>query len=285
MSDYALSIGGRLIRVAGNDDLALLTRIPGIAPFAVPRQGQPDMTVLLEQPLTIPAVTPLHSFDIADGEVNCTLGRDAEGVYYYSFSSGSCLGFDPRQPQRTLLSPCSDPNVLRFALWTAYAMMGLWQGVQPIHTSTVVWHGQAVLCLGESGTGKSTHTRLWRENIEDAFLLNDDSPIVSVRGDEVEVYGSPWSGKTPCFRTDHYPVAALLRIRQAPHNNIVPLTTLKAFCALQPSCPPATSHDPLLLDRQTDFVGQVISRVRTYILECLPDGDAARLSYRTVFNQ
>ena len=285
MSEITFSIGGRQLLVAGGDDLERLMAIPGMAPFRVPSDGKADMTVLLEQPLPEPQTTTLHTFEIADGNIDCSLGKDADGVYYYTFSTGSRLCFDPRQPERTLLSPSDNYNVLRFALWTAYTMMGLWQGVQLVHTSTVVWHGQAVLCLGESGTGKSTHTRLWRENIEGSFLLNDDSPVVSVRDGKVEVYGSPWSGKTPCFRTDHYPVAAFLRLRQAKENRIKRLSTIEAFCALQPSCPPATSHDTLLLDRQSDFVGDMISRVPAYILECLPNGDAARLSNTTIFGK
>ena len=58
---------------------------------------------------------------------------------------------------------------------------------QELHSVMVVKDGKAVLCLGESGTGKSTHTRLWRENIEGAHLLNDDSPILRV------VDGTPYA--------------------------------------------------------------------------------------------
>ena len=49
-----------------------------------------------------------------------------------------------------------------------------------IHSSCIVYRDKAVLFLGESGTGKSTHTRLWRENIPEAVLLNDDSPMIRV---------------------------------------------------------------------------------------------------------
>ena len=49
-----------------------------------------------------------------------------------------------------------------------------------IHTSTIVYKGKAMLALGESGTGKSTHTRLICEHHKEAQLLNDDSPIVRI---------------------------------------------------------------------------------------------------------
>ncbi len=56
---------------------------------------------------------------------------------------------------------------------------------------------EAVMFLGESGTGKSTHSRMWLENIEGSTLLNDDAPAVRISADGTTAYGTPWSGKTP----------------------------------------------------------------------------------------
>ena len=59
-----------------------------------------------------------------------------------------------------------------------YGLMTVRKDTVALHGSCIVYKGKAVLFLGESGTGKSTHTRLWRENIAGSKLLNDDSPIV-----------------------------------------------------------------------------------------------------------
>jgi hypothetical protein len=97
------------------------------------------------------------------------------------------------------LNDMVDISVLRFGLWVMYGIViAPLRGIA-IHSSTIEWHERCALFLGESGTGKSTHTRLWRENIEDARLLNDDSPIIRVVDGRVLVFGSPWSGKTPCY--------------------------------------------------------------------------------------
>ena len=93
-------------------------------------------------------------------------------------------------------------RLYRFALWVGYGLMTLPYGTIAVHSSCIVYRDRAVLFLGESGTGKSTHTRLWREHVEGAFLLNDDSPVLRVEDDVVRVYGSPWSGKTPCYRQE-----------------------------------------------------------------------------------
>ena len=49
------------------------------------------------------------------------------------------------------------------------------------HGSVVAVDGAAYLCTAASGTGKSTHTRLWREYLGDnAVMVNDDKPLITV---------------------------------------------------------------------------------------------------------
>ena len=137
-----------------------------------------------------------------------------------------------------------------------------------IHSSVISLNDGAVLFLGESGTGKSTHTRLWREHIPGAELLNDDSPIVSIvqtadadpicgavqnpanapaaaaetpdasaattgaPKPQAMVFGAPWSGKTPCYRNVCQPIRAIVRLSQAPHNRIRRLRAIEEFSDL-----------------------------------------------------
>ena len=57
------------------------------------------------------------------------------------------------------------------------------------------------MLLGKSGTGKSTHSRLWLKYIPDTKLLNDDNPAVRIMDNNtIMIYGTPWSGKTPCYK-------------------------------------------------------------------------------------
>lgn len=135
------------------------------------------------------------------------------------------------------------PRLLRFALWMGYGLMTVRKDTVALHGSCIVYKGKAVLFLGESGTGKSTHTRLWRENIAGSKLLNDDSPIVRYEEGGVWVYGSPWSGKTPCYKAERYPLAGCVRLSQAPYNKIRRLNTLQAYAALHPSAPPAFAYE------------------------------------------
>ena len=281
-TEIQLSIGGLGLKVSGDSSMPAVKAIPGLHTFRAGRDERTDVHVVLDQPLASPDCRWLHRFEIVDGATECRFGIDTEKVYHYTFGTEGHLRFDPRQPDTVYTNALPNPDLARFALWTAYAMTGLRHQAVPIHSSVVVCHGRAVLCLGESGTGKSTHTGLWVKHIEGSYLLNDDCPILRVEGDEVVVYGSPWSGKAPCFRQERVPVAALLRLEQRPENTIRRLRTVESITALLPSCPPALAHDENCLDHMLMFIGGVIGRVPVFRLGCLPDADAARLAYNTI---
>ena len=84
------------------------------------------------------------------------------------------------------------------ALMLMYAAGTIGEDTLLIHASVIMNDDEGFVFLGRSGTGKSTHSRLWLENIEGSQLLNDDNPVVRKIDGQVRVFGSPWSGKTPC---------------------------------------------------------------------------------------
>lgn len=176
-------------------------------------------------------------------------------------------------------------RLLRFALWIGYGLMTASKGTIAIHSSSIVSDEKAVIFLGESGTGKSTHTRLWRENIPGAFLLNDDSPIIRVIDGTAWVYGSPWSGKTPCYVQERYPLAACVRLSQAPYNKMHKLHVIKGYAALHPSCPPEFAYDERIYSHISATLGKMLESVPVYHLECLPDAAAAQLSNSTIYSR
>jgi len=82
---------------------------------------------------------------------------------------------------------------------------------------------------------------------------------------------------------ESYPVAAIVRLRQSPFNHIEQLNRIEAFTALYPSCPPSFSSDPELTDQLCNSLSVLIEKIPVYLLDCLPDADAARLSFSTIF--
>lgn len=161
------------------------------------------------------------------------------------------------------------------ALMLLFAFSTAASGTLEMHASVVNCEGEGYMFLGKSGAGKSTHSRLWLENIPGSTLLNDDNPVVRVHQDgTVVVYGSPWSGKTPCYKNESVPVRAVVSITQAPHNVLRRVSVPEAYAAIYPSCS-GFKADKTMADAQHAAIAAFCTGVPSYELECLPDADAA----------
>lgn len=170
---------------------------------------------------------------------------------------------------------------LNNTLMMMYAFSSVEQKTLLMHSSVVRKEEIGYLCLGTSGTGKSTHTQLWLKNIEGADLMNDDNPVVRIVDGKVIVYGSPWSGKTPCYRNIKAQAGGFLQLKQAPHNIIRRQSTIETLASLLQSCS-VMKWDKRIHNKICDTISQIIPIVPCYLLECLPNDDAALLSYTTL---
>ena len=135
------------------------------------------------------------------------------------------------------------------------------------------------LFLGHSGTGKSTHARMWLQAFPNAWLLNDDNPILRVMDDgEVRVYGSPWSGKTPCYNNAYARVGGIVKLSQAPCNKIRTISLPEAYAYMLSSAS-GLKMDRQMADGMYETIKHVITHVKCYHLDCLPNTEAAEVCY------
>ena len=167
------------------------------------------------------------------------------------------------------------------ALMILFALATAGHGIALFHSSTVTYDNKAYMFLGVSGTGKSTHSSLWLKYIHGTELLNDDNPVVRVDGDDVTVYGSPWSGKTPCYRNHSNPLGGIVLLSQAPYNKIHRLKGIYAYVALVPSIS-GKRWDERIADGLHDTENALAMQVPVWHLECLPDEAAAQLCHQTI---
>lgn len=279
------------VRLRCNYDLASI--IKGFKPFEVETDSTTPVATITLHNSYAPELkgTPLASSYLAEANADGEFIRSESGYAYIvtrrDDTSHKAL-FEIDYTTKLIncyieLTDNIDISVLRFGLWVMYGIViAPLRGIA-IHSSTIEYDGRCALFLGESGTGKSTHTRLWRENIEGARLLNDDSPIIRIKDGRVNVYGSPWSGKTPCYINRQFPVAGFVRLSQAPYNKIKRLNALVAIGALLPSCPHIFAEDNTLQDELCTTLSEVITVTPVYTLACLPNAEAAHLSHSTLF--
>lgn len=289
-------IADHLIRLQGEDLVSLVSRMEGFAPFVVDDADAQSSVLTITTEGTDAMLVPtmaeeLYTFDADDdSELHSAFGTTAQGyIFRMSTPDGVVLqlwcekGAKVAYIKSRLQNDAMSMRTVRFAIWIAFGMAVVHLDTIPVHTSTITYQGRNVLFLGESGTGKSTHTRLWRENIEGATLLNDDGPMVRVMDGVAYVYGSPWSGKTPCYKNERYPLAGCVRLSQAPYNKIRKLSVIEAYAAIHPSCPPDFAYDDYLYDGISATLDKLLELVPFYHLECLPDAAAAQLSCKTIF--
>ena len=180
---------------------------------------------------------------------------------------------------------------LRFCVDNALMLMFAFRTVPlmtlEMHAAVVVMRetkGEELgyLFLGHSGTGKSTHAQQWLQAFPDAWLLNDDNPILRVMDNgEVWVYGSPWSGKTPCYTNAHVRVGGIIKLSQAPVNELQQLTLPQAYAYMLSSAS-GLKIDPLMSDQLYETIKYIITHVKCYLLNCLPNTDAAEVCFQGV---
>lgn len=163
------------------------------------------------------------------------------------------------------------------SLMLLYAFCTADKGTLEMHASVIRNDGRGFLFLAKSGTGKSTHSQLWLDNVPGSDLLNDDNPIVRIWPDgRIIVYGSPWSGKTPCYRNIECPVGAFVQIRRCKENKITRLSLLESYAIMYSSCSGFKASE-YMADGLHASLEAAVTGVRCYVLDCLPDAGAAEV--------
>ena len=170
---------------------------------------------------------------------------------------------------------------LNNALMLAFAFAGSARESLLVHASLVRHKGKGYAFIAKSGTGKSTQVSSWLRYIPDCDLMNDDNPIVRIVDGKAFIYGSPWSGKTPCYRNVKAPLGALTRIDRAKVNSIERLSPVEAFVSVLPSCS-SMKWDIDIYNKICNTVTRIIENVPVYTLHCLPDKEAALLCKNTI---
>ena len=150
------------------------------------------------------------------------------------------------------------------------------------HGSVVAVDGQAYLFTAKSGTGKSTHTRLWREMLgERAVMVNDDKPFLQIKEDKVLVWGSPWNGKHKLGTNICVPLKAICVLERGEENVIRPISAVEALPMLMQQSHRST--DPTAVAKMLQVINKLSTRVRFYRLKCNMDPEAAQVAYNGIF--
>ena len=276
------SVAGHRFYIKGEDSLLLWNSIENYLPFEVPAgECLFGVEVFLKAP------------EFAKKEVYIQNGLDEEQrLELFSVPEGWLVEMAPRRDMDICARMLFDAGYSRAkvylqggaatqrfgldnSLMVLFAFATARLGTIEMHASVVSNGGKAYMFLGRSGTGKSTHSRLWLENVPGTELVNDDNPVMRVQDDgRVLVYGSPWSGKTPCYRNMSLPAGAVVRISRAPENRITRLSAPMAYASITASCS-GFRPDRAIADDLHATISTIVGSVPCFVLDCLPDAEAA----------
>ena len=263
----------------------LIDKMGQYAPFSVEPSEQVVFSVRVVGKEDFPLVENISVEMNQDDDGSQILAGRLHGQPYFEFQLwGRCAArmvTDEHYQHADVLLVDEPLFGINNALMVMYALSTACLKTALFHSSVVSNAGYAYMFLGKSGTGKSTHSSLWLKHISGTELVNDDNPVVRRMPDGFYVFGSPWSGKTPCYRNVSYPLGGVVQLSQAPYNKIERLRPLTAYAALVPSIS-GKRWDKQVAEGLHQTEEMMAGEVAVWHLECLPDEAAARLSSETI---
>lgn len=177
----------------------------------------------------------------------------------------------------------TDPFLERAAIQRAFAEYLFDFDILLLHGSAIAVDGEGFLFTAHSGTGKSTHTRLWREVFGNrACMVNDDKPFLALRPDGVWLYGSPWSGKHGLDSNICVPLKGICLLQRGTENRIGPACPEALLPMLQKGAyaPMDTAKHPRFL-RLTE---ELARQVPLWKMACNKNPDAPMVAWQAMGN-
>ncbi len=115
-----------------------------------------------------------------------------------------------------------------FAYATAFNRAIIPFGAMLIHSSAIIVKGKAYLFSANSGVGKSTHTRLWKQLYGDEVIyINDDKPVVRIERGTAVAYGTPFDGGSGIANNISAPLGGIIFLERGEENSITQITETK----------------------------------------------------------
>lgn len=280
------SIAEHIVEVsAANKAVDILSIVPSLRPFIIPDTSEkPVLSVKLVDELRSDIeFREIGNFDTGNGHTKVEK-NDATGEYQFTIrnidETDVCLLQTNGDYSECFCKMVGNEFLLSYGvnsvLMITYAFATARYQTLLIHASCVKQGDYAYCFIAKSGTGKSTQVSNWLKHIPGCELLNDDNPIVRVIDGKAYVYGSPWSGKTPCYRNRKAYLGAVTRIERDTENKVVRQKPIEAFASFLPSCSTMKWESKLYNDVM-DTISKIIETTGLYTLHCLPDKESAEV--------
>ena len=151
-----------------------------------------------------------------------------------------------------------------------------------LHCSCLMFDNEAIVFTAPSGTGKSTHSSLWRMRFGDRVeMINDDKPLVRMKDGRFYIYGTPWNGKHHIGNNINAPIKAVFFLEQAPENSVEESDSFTSLSLImQQTLLPTKREDMSAL---LDMLGKLIESTPMFKLRCNISDDAVTTAYNAIY--
>lgn len=200
-------------------------------------------------------------FCIREGQLLFGLQKEKDGhynAYIHSQTTISCK------------------TVLQYVL----LLEGCWKSFLGVHAVTLEDQGRAIMFSAPSGTGKTTHTELWRKEFG-TRILNGDFAILHCTEEGPVFHGTPFCGSSPYAEQGLWPVTDIVFLRQSPRNRIQPIGRITAAANALENCF-VPSWDTARTKQCMDLIGMFLKHTRIWLLECNMDPEVAHVVRETL---
>lgn len=174
----------------------------------------------------------------------------------------------------------SDGYIENICLYRSICLQIPKQNRMLLHASVIKYDGNGYAFLGRSGTGKSTHTKLWMQNLPSTRIVNGDKPILEYDGEKFIAYGTPWCGKEHWGSKGNAPLRGLCFLEQAKENSVRRLTPAEVSARLFQQLLLPTEEETAVAT--LELADKLIACTPAYLLGCNISEDAVKTSFEAL---
>lgn len=138
-----------------------------------------------------------------------------------------------------------------------------------LHGVVMEYQGMGILVTAASGTGKTTHTRMWRDR-ENALILNGDRCLCRKKDGIWYAYGMPWAGSSGEYINRKVPITAIVSLKQDSYNHVRRMNVFEgSIYLLQRIFAPLWRGK--MQERAMDMTEELAREIPMLELSCKPD--------------
>lgn len=153
-----------------------------------------------------------------------------------------------------------------------------------LHAATIAYDGEAYAFSADSGTGKSTHIRLWMEQFGARVqVVNGDKPMLRLIDGVIYAFGTPWCGREGMNTNMRAPLCALCFLERSGENSITPIAPVEVYRRIFDQLQwTFDAHDEAIMDRFYSLVERIVGSVRSFVLRCNMKPEAAHVALKGI---